>query len=193
MSLSDAAGCVCVCVCVVLSVCALFLYLFFPMFCLLIHIYNVYNLCVTKYTKIQPLSKYRSNLLDDIRAKAALFKKYTFEWLRAVDGDHEPPEKLVQPIIVQCLDLLDLLVKVPHARRFGTNINEYIKEAEKMDPFAFALFYVGSPNTIIQKMCLELKLIDAVFESINAIYNFNNVTGNVGGFPEQFRAVQKYL
>lgn len=73
-----------------------------------------------------------------------------------------------------------------------------MKEAYLTPPLQFAAFHGGTSSHLLQKMCLELKLLDAVFDCTLAPYNYTAGIGKQTLFKElsnneNFKSVQKFL
>jgi hypothetical protein len=93
---------------------------------------------------------------------------------------------------------LQTIRKASGSKRHDGNISENMKEAYLTPPLQFAALHAGAASHLLQKMCLELKLLDAVFECTLAPYNYTAGVGRRAIFhdlnnSDNFRAVQKFL
>lgn len=50
------------------------------------------------------------------------------------------------------------------------SVQEALKEANATKPAAFATLFGGEPDARVQNICVEIKLLDAVFEAALAPY-----------------------
>ena len=141
--------------------------------------------------KIMPIIDLESNAINRMRSYIPYLKLYAFRWM----VEAEPPLDMCETLIEVCLQLLDDLIKGGTGPRRHKNILHHANEAISTMPLAFSEFFGGDPNAKNQKLALDMKLMDAVFEATLAPYNrfrqahpFDAPPGS--GMP---KAVQKFL
>jgi hypothetical protein len=148
--------------------------------------------------RVQPLSDKDSKQLSYFISKIPLFRLYAYRWHCAALGGEPLPNDLTEPLVAQCLDLLNVLRKSPQPPRYGGSVIENMKEAQVTSPLAFSALHAGVANPLLQKLCLELKLFDCVFDATVAPYNYSTLVGkdvfkSGNNHAENFKAVQMFL
>ena len=83
-----------------------------------------------------------------------------------------PPIDLCEAVTLQCLALIDDLRKGENNLTPPRHLNvaEAMKEANATLPAVFATFFTGEPDARVQRMAMECKVLDAVFEAALAPY-----------------------
>ena len=69
-----------------------------------------------------------------------------------------------------CLDCIDDFSQNESAVRTNASVDEIMKEATQ-PPQDFAKLFSGEPNSMAQKVAIEVKLMDAIFAAALAPYN----------------------
>ena len=125
--------------------------------------------------KIVPLTQRESAAIDEMIGRRYLFKLYAFlaQVYDPSGAGAEPPPylKLCEKLVSECLGLIDAFRKGAPPKRRHEAMAEHIKEANATLPAQFASFYTGEPNAWAQRIAVETKLLDAVFEAALAPYN----------------------
>ena len=126
--------------------------------------------------KIQPLLDEDTSQLKRILSHIPLLKKYAFGFHAAADPAYrqQPPVSLCEALAVQCMNIIDELRKgVPPPRRNNGSVSDSMKEANEVMPAVFSSFFGGEPDLFVQKLCVDVKLLDALFEAALSPYNYS--------------------
>jgi len=144
---------------------------------------------------LKPLLKAESALLDRVSSYIPCIKLYTHRFLSA-KKEEDFPVNMCEQLVSLLLDLLDDLGKgYPTPRRFE-NVADFCTEANSLNESTFAQLFGGEINDDVQNLCIETKLLDALFEAVVAPYNqcfFKKPPFETPVTNHLPAAVQKYL
>ena len=154
--------------------------------------------------KVLPLAAAEAQALDRMKARVRFFRLFAalaqcYDPLGAgtPPAERAPHLMLCHKVVGACLDLLKDLVKGADAGRprYATEA-EAMKDANGTLPAVFAGRFAGEPNGPMQRVAVDCKVMDAVFDAAVASYNralWRQRPFEAAPFAEHPRAVQKFL